>query len=234
MLNKNTSKLVLSDVCKDFFNSNSVTGTPATSVLKEINIEFLSNKTYAITGVSGSGKSTLLHIAGGLDTPSRGRVYLDEKDINFVKPRVKEKILNQEFGFVFQFHYLIKEFTVLENVILAGLVKGEPRKKCETHASELLDLVGIINKKDFYPGQLSGGEQQRVAIARAIFNKPSFLLADEPTGNLDCENAQKIVDLLLKAKTEWNMGIILCSHDAKVYDRMEHIFTLHDGTLTKK
>lgn len=228
MLGESVDKLVAKRVYKDFLQ-----GSKVTHVLKDVSIEFEKGKTYAVTGVSGAGKSTFLHVLGGLDTPSSGSVIFKGHDIYDLNTSVKEKFLNEEFGFVFQFHYLIKEFTVLENIVMVGLIKGEARKKCVARAEELLIEVGLQDKKDSYPGQLSGGQQQRVAIARAIFNKPAFLLADEPTGNLDHENAMMIIDLMLRARSEWGMGIVLCSHDPDVYNKMEQVYTLHDGVISK-
>lgn len=183
-------------------------------VLTNISITFESAKTYAITGASGSGKSTLLHLLGRLDTPTSGKIV--------GKPSV---------GFVFQFHYLINELTVLENIMLMGLIKGKSKKSCEEKARKLLKHVGLADKEKSYPFELSGGEQQRVSILRAVFNKPQFLLADEPTGNLDATNAAHIVDFLLACREEWQMGIILCSHDKAVYERMDEVFELVDGGL---
>lgn len=229
MLGQSIDKLVANGVCKDFLQGNKVT-----HVLKGVSVELEKGKTYAVTGVSGAGKSTFLHVLGGLDTPSSGIVTFNGHNIYGLKASAKEKLLNQEFGFVFQFHYLIKEFTVLENIVMVGLIKGETRKNCMARADELLLEMGLQDKKDSYPGQLSGGQQQRVAIARAIFNKPSFLLADEPTGNLDHENAMIVVDLMLKARAEWGMGVVICSHDPDVYNKMEQVYTLHDGIIIKK
>ena len=228
MFNQNSDCLIAKNIYKDFGHGNKVN-----HVLKGISIEFNKNATYAIKGVSGSGKSTLMHILGGLDNPTKGFVTFNEQDIYKLSPHKKESFLNQMVGFVFQFHYLIKELTVLENIMLIGLVRGESKKACLHRANELLQLMGLSGKENKYPGQLSGGEQQRVSIARAIFNKPSFLLADEPTGNLDIDNAQNAVNLLLKAKDEWKMGIIICSHDPNVYNKMDIVYTLHDGLLTK-
>ena len=200
-------------------------------VLKNISVKFEQGKTYAITGVSGSGKSTLLHIMGGLDAPNSGDVFFDEQNFYRLRARAKEKLLNTSVGFVFQFHYLINELTVLENIYLVGLIRGEKKPIAIALAKTLLEHVGLLDKSEQYPFQLSGGEQQRVSILRAIFNRPKFLLADEPTGNLDAGNAQLIVDFLLECQKEWNMGLIICSHDKTVYERMETIFELKGGAL---
>jgi ABC-type lipoprotein export system ATPase subunit len=221
-------RLIASNILRNFGNNDKIS-----HVLKGVSAEFCNGASYAIKGVSGSGKSTFMHILGGLDVPSGGTVTFNDKNIYLLKQREKEKYLNQSMGFVFQFHYLVKELTVIENIMLVGLVKGEPKKKCRTRALELLETMGLLGKENSYPGELSGGEQQRVSIARAIFNKPSFLLADEPTGNLDSDNAHNVVDLILKAKSEWGMGVVICSHDPDVYNRMEIVYTLHDGLLVK-
>lgn len=222
-------KLITKEVYKDFFQGGKVT-----HVLNGVNAEFEKGKTYAITGVSGSGKSTLLHILGGLDLPTSGNVLLNNTDIYSLKSSTKERLLNQKFGFVFQFHYLIKEVTVIENIIVVGLIQGQARQACLERAEELLIKMGLQDKCNNYPGQLSGGQQQRVAIARAIFNKPCFLFADEPTGNLDKQNAQAVIDLMIKAQSDWGMGVVLCSHDPDVYNRMGRVYKLHDGILTIK
>ena len=201
-------------------------------VLRGVDVEFEQGKSYAITGASGSGKSTFLHLLGGLDEPTSGDVYFDNKSIFKFSSKQKDLFLNQNVGFIFQFHYLIKELTVLENVMLMGLIKGEKKDFCEKKAIGLLNLIGLKDKTKNYPTQLSGGEQQRVSVLRAIFNTPKFLLADEPTGNLDAENAQNVIELLLKLKKEFNMGIILCSHDSEVYSKMESLFRLHEGKLS--
>jgi ABC-type lipoprotein export system ATPase subunit len=206
-------------------------GRDTVHVLRGVHIELTQGKTYAITGVSGSGKSTLLHLLGGLDEPTSGGVFFNGENIFEFKPWRKELFFNTTVGFVFQFHYLIKELSVLENVILPGLVGGKKKKECVKSALELLEQVGMIKKINFYPGQLSGGEQQRVAVARAIFNKPAFLFADEPTGSLDEENAKGVLVLLLRCQAEWNMGVILCSHDEEIYSKMGKIFRVHNGVI---
>ncbi len=203
-------------------------------VLKGVDGTFHQGCSYAITGVSGSGKSTLLHVLGGLDVPSSGSVTFNAKNFDQFRTSHKNSFLNLHIGFVFQFHYLIRELTVRENVMMPGLIKGESRRACRTRAEQLLKLIGLSERADFYPPQLSGGEQQRVAIARALFNKPSFLLADEPTGNLDAENAQMVVDLFCAGQKEWNMGIVICTHDSAVYGRMETVYRLYEGTLVAR
>ena len=223
------SKLTAQNLQKSFFQ-----GDKTLEVLKGVNVEFEQARSYAITGVSGSGKSTLMHILGGLDTPSSGQVLFDGQNLNKLRANKKEEIANRHLGFVFQFHYLIKELSVLENIILMGLIKGENKEECMQRGVQLLKKVGLESKINNYPTQLSGGELQRVSILRAIFNKPSFLLADEPTGDLDSQNAAGIVELLLDCKREWNTGLIICSHDSAVYNKMETIFRLHDGKLVEE
>jgi len=207
-------------------------GGKTLTVLKGITASFNQGASYAITGVSGSGKSTLLHLLGGLDEPSRGQVRLSDKDLQSLRSSQKSAFLNRTIGFVFQFHYLVKELTVAENIMMMGLIAGANKRQCRERVDELLEMVCIKDKAAVYPTQLSGGEQQRVAIARALFNRPSFLLADEPTGNLDAENAQRVVDICIKAQQEWGMGIVLCSHDSVIYNRMTSVYRLHDGVLT--
>jgi len=200
-------------------------------VLQGITNTFKQGATYAITGASGSGKSTLLHLLDGLDTPTSGSVLFNDQNLSALRASAKEKLLNSSLGFVFQFHYLINELTVLENIILMGLIAGEPKKVCVKKGEELLEHVGLQDKANAHPYTLSGGEQQRVSILRALFNKPAFLLADEPTGNLDAKNAAQIVDFLFTCQKEWNLGVILCTHDHAVYNKMDHVLTLENGKL---
>lgn len=199
-------------------------------VLNNISTAFEQGKSYAITGASGSGKSTLLYLLGGLEKPSSGRVLCNKQDLAALKDA--STFRNKTIGFVFQFHYLINELTVLENIMLMGKIARRDELHCRAEAYALLDVVGLRQRASYYPHQLSGGEQQRVSIARSLFNKPKFLLADEPTGSLDAHNAAKIVELLERAQQEWGMGVILCSHDIGVYSKMNQILTLHEGQLS--
>ena len=198
-------------------------------VLNGISVEFHQGKSYALTGVSGSGKSTFLHIIGGIDAPTAGEVLFDGSDINKFSSKKREHFLNQNIGFVFQFHYLINELTVLENLMIVGQIAGESMEKSKKRALELLSSIGLESLEHKNPFELSGGELQRVSILRALFNKPKFILADEPTGNLDEQNMEKVVDLFLKCQSEWGLGVIICSHDAQVYGKMGTIFRLHNG-----
>jgi lipoprotein-releasing system ATP-binding protein len=214
-------KLLVQNVTKKFDNK--------TLILNDISIFFEKKKTYAIIGASGSGKSTFLHITGGLDTPTKGTVSLENTIIS--SPQKKETRLNKNIGFVFQFHYLIKELTVLENITLMKTIQGEATKKAEQEALELLKNFNLENKKNSYPTTLSGGEQQRVSIIRALINKPQFILADEPTGNLDRFNADLVIDFLLDKVKNWNLGLIICTHDKIVWEKMETILELKNGKI---
>ena len=200
-------------------------------VLNGCTATFERGKSYAITGPSGSGKSTFIHILAGLENPDEGFVSFDGQNIALLSQKQRAHFLNTSIGLVFQLPYLIAEFSVIENVMLKGLIQGLTAKECYDNAHAILEKVGLSHKALHKPLSLSGGEQQRVAIARAIFNKPAFLLADEPTGNLDLETGKKIVDLLFAAQQEWNMGTIISSHDPYVAERMEKILHLENGII---
>jgi len=204
-----------------------------TFVLRNISVEFDYGKTYAITGVSGTGKSTFLHLLAGLDLPNEGKILFDGKNIAEFTKSQREEFLQKAIGLVFQYPHLIKELSVLENVMLPALVADQKKSIARQKAQELLRQVGILAKQNERPSSLSGGQQQRVAIARALINKPDFLLADEPTGNLDVETGKKIVDLLLSCHKKWGMGLIIASHDHYVAQSMDHQFVLKNGLLKK-
>lgn len=198
-------------------------------VLHEINLSLAQGETYGVIGASGSGKSTLLHILGGLDKPTSGSVFFQNRCISEMKEDQRALFLRDKIGFVFQFHYLINEISVLDNVLLPARIASIPTS--ERYGLELLDAVGLAHKASSYPSLLSGGEQQRVSIARALCNRPQILLADEPTGNLDALCAKLVIDCLLECKSRWGLTIFLCSHDQAVYSRMNKIFALKNGSL---
>lgn len=202
-------------------------------VINSVSETFEQSKTYAITGCSGSGKSTLLHLLAGIDNPTSGNVLFNNKAISSFSNKEKEKFFNKSVGLVFQLPYLIRELTVIENVIIKGLISGLSTKESKKTGMSLLEKTGLVEKANNFPGQLSGGQQQRVAILRAVFNKPKFLLADEPTGNLDEKTGQHIINFLLEYQKEFDMGLIVSSHDNYVTKKMEHIFELKEGKLSK-
>lgn len=203
-------------------------------VLHDITVSFCPSSSYAITGVSGSGKSTLLHLLAGLDTPAQGAVLFNNVDINTFSSQQKNAFLNKSIGLVFQSPYLIKELSALENVMLKGLIAGKNFADCKKGAQDLLCTVKLEDKLAAYPGQLSGGQQQRVALARALMNKPIFLLADEPTGNLDENTAGEILEFLLQIQKEWGLGLIISTHDSYIAKRMQIIYEIQNGLLQVK
>lgn len=219
--------LLQSNNIKKFFKQADVT----IEVLKGVTASFETGKSYAVTGPSGSGKSTLIHLLAGLDAPDDGTVFFDEQNIALMSTHQREQFLNESIGLVFQQPYLIPELSVLDNIKLKGMIKGLSPEDCQEQALHLLTIVGLAHKASHNPLSLSGGEQQRVAIARALFNRPAFLIADEPTGNLDVETGKKIVDLMLQCQAEWGMGIIVSSHDAYVAQKMEKVLHLDNGKL---
>jgi len=211
-----------------------VQGTQEITVLNSINSLFIQKKSYAITGISGSGKSTFIHIIAGLDTPTTGTVLFNNRSLQTLSLSEREQFLNKSIGLVFQSPHLLRELSVVENIMLPGLINGKSKSDCEHKAIKLLERVELLPKKDNKIGELSGGQQQRVAIARALFNEPAFLIADEPTGNLDLTTGKTIIDLLLSCAQEWGMGIIISSHDTYVTEKMDEVYELYEGKLIKK
>lgn len=222
----NKSVLSLHSVSKTFKQGNLLL-----EVLKKINAQFVQQNTYAITGASGSGKSTLLHILAGLEDPTSGTVSFNGTKITHLQAKAKEQFFNKDLGLIFQLPYLINELTVLENVMLKGIIKGMNQSECKKRAFTLLEQLSIQDKALSFPQVLSGGQQQRVAIARALLNQPLFLLADEPTGNLDEKTGRDLIDLLLTYQKDYGMGVIISSHDTYVTQKMEVVMILKDGLL---
>ena len=182
-------------------------------ILKELNLDINKGDFISILGKSGSGKSTLLNIMGLLDKIDAGKIWIDNKEVSSLSENEKNEIKNNFLGFVFQFHYLMSEFTALENVMIPALLKKyKSKKEIEEHAKELLKIVGLEERFNHKPNQLSGGEKQRVAIARAMINRPSLILADEPTGNLDEDTSELIFSIFKKINKEYGQTIVVVTH----------------------
>jgi ABC-type lipoprotein export system ATPase subunit len=197
--------------------------------LKGINIEIYKGEMVALMGPSGSGKSTLLHLVGGIDIPTEGKVYIHEVDIFSLNEKKLSIFRNENIGFVFQFHYLLPEFTALENVMFPLQIYS--KRDAEKKARDILDKLGLSHRINHKPSQMSGGEQQRVAIARAIVNQPSVLIADEPTGNLDSRNTEIVMKILREMNDKDNVTIIIATHDMDVADYCKRRIYLKDGSL---
>ena len=202
-------------------------------VLQGVDIEIREGETVAIIGPSGAGKSTLLHILGGLDVPNKGRVKIDDEDIYRLKDAARAKVRNKKIGFIFQFYHLLPEFTALENVVLPALIKEDKKsiKKFEVQGLELLGKVGLISRASHKPHQLSGGEQQRVAIARALINKPSIIFCDEPTGNLDSQTGEEIINLLMGLNKANKQTFVIVTHDDNIAKLCHRVIYMRDGKL---
>jgi lipoprotein-releasing system ATP-binding protein len=208
-------------------------GSKKLHVLKGVNLEVEREEFLAIVGPSGAGKSTLLHILGGLDEPSDGKVIFVERNLYALSEKQRAQIRNREIGFVFQFYHLLPEYSALENVLLPALIrsKKENRRELRQRAREILKEVGLAERIEHRPSQLSGGEAQRVAIARALINAPKLLLCDEPTGNLDSKLGEEIIKLLIELNQRQGLTIVIVSHDLKIAERAERIARIHDGVL---
>ena len=198
-------------------------------VLRGVDLAVCEGEILAISGPSGVGKSTLLHLMGTLDRPTGGEVLFRGKSLSTLSRRVVNQIRNKEIGFVFQFYHLLPEFTAFENVMLPALCKGAKRSACTDRAAALLAKVGLAERATHKPGQLSGGEQQRVAIARALFNSPSVVLVDEPTGNLDEQTGQGIIEVLWHLNASEGMTLVIVTHDEQLAEKGHRWVHLHEG-----
>ena len=201
------------------------------TVLKDLNFSLPEGESVAILGASGCGKSTLLHILGTLDTPTRGEIWLDGREVSGLTSPERARIRNSYIGFVFQFHHLLPEFTTLENVAMPGIIQGLPRSKAMGMAREALDMVGLGERLEHRVTTLSGGERQRAAIARAILLRPKVLLADEPTGNLDEKTGEKVGDILLELNREVGMALVIVTHNFELAGLMHRRYELKAGEL---
>ena len=201
-------------------------GNKTVEVLKNIDFTLEQSTSVSIVGPSGSGKTTFLNVLSGLDSPSAGKVFYREKDINNLNDKERASIRNKEIGFVYQFHHLLPEFTALENVSLPMLISGLKMEEANEKSSRLLKKVNLENRMDHKPSELSGGERQRVAVARSLSNSPSCLIMDEPTGDLDAHNALKVSNTILELSDEYNISLIIATHDVSLSSRTKKIFNL--------
>ena len=200
-----------------------------TQVLKGINLDVRKGEIISIVGASGAGKTTLLHILGTLEKAKSGNYLINDKSILNLNPNELSKFRNLEIGFIFQFHNLLIEFSAFENICLPGYISESNKIEVEKRALELLNILGISDKKDNKPNELSGGEQQRVAIARALINSPSIILADEPSGNLDSKNADNLHELILKLNKELNQTFIIVTHNNELAAMTDRTLKMVDG-----
>ena len=200
-------------------------------VLDSLNFDVAEGQSVSIIGASGSGKSTLLHILGGLDMPTSGSVNLMGNDLGKMSQKQLGDLRNRYLGFVYQFHHLLPEFSALENVMMPLLIGKMPKAEAEATAADMLDKVGLKPRMQHRPGELSGGERQRAAIARALVNRPACLLADEPTGNLDRNNAQNVFDMMLDLQHELNTALVVVTHDDELAARFDEVLLMQDGGL---
>ena len=211
-----------------------VKGDTTVDVLKGIDFNIDSGETVAITGPSGSGKTTFLQILGLLDTPSDGSVSINGKDESKSKESRKSSLRNQYFGFIYQFHHLIPEFSALENVMMPLLVSNQSISDSKEKSTRILDKIGMHHRLNHKPNELSGGECQRVAIARALVNEPRFILADEPTGNLDPEASSIIFNQFMELRDTVGSGLILVTHDQALAEKMSMTYRIDGGILIRK
>lgn len=215
----------------DNLNKTFIDGKSQLTILSGINMQVKQGQQIAIMGRSGSGKSTLLQLLGGLDHPTSGKVFLNGKDIMAMSEAQRSRWRNKNLGFIYQFHHLLPEFTALENIALPLLIADVAPKQALAVASELIAAVGLTDRKDHRPAKLSGGERQRIAIARSLANNPACVLADEPTGNLDAENAEIAFGLMQRLNRERGTTFVIVTHDPEISARMDQTLYLQDGVF---
>lgn len=223
------SYLNLKDVCKNYFS-----GGTELKILSNLNLSLCAGQRCVIVGKSGCGKSTLLNMIGGLDTVTSGSVIINNTDMKDMNTKQMNDFRKKSLGLIFQFHYLLKDFTAAENIFLPAYMAGMKRKDAMEKANALIDEVGLFERKDHLPSQLSGGERQRVAVARSLVNDPELILADEPTGNLDPENALIIGDMLFSLSEKFNKTLVLVTHDMNLASKGDVRYSLENGALVEK
>jgi lipoprotein-releasing system ATP-binding protein len=200
-------------------------------VLKGVNMSVNKGEVISIVGASGAGKSTLMHIIGTLDQADKGQVIIDDKDLSGLRGKALSDFRNKHIGFVFQFHQLLPEFTALENVLMPAWIAGEKESIADQRAKDLLKRMGLLDRIHHKPSELSGGEQQRVAIARALINNPAIILADEPSGNLDSNNAKQLHQLFFELRNEMNQTFVIVTHNNELADMADRKLTIKDGII---
>ena len=206
-------------------------GKLRTPVLHDVSFELARGETLAIVGASGSGKSTLLHIVGGLDTPTKGSVELEGRELSKLPDAERGRVRNRSLGFVYQFHHLLPEFSALENVAMPLLIRGTPIPEAREQSQVLLERVGLGHRLEHKPGELSGGERQRCAMARALVTRPACVLADEPTGNLDTHTSQEILDLIGALNRERGITVLMVTHEPDMAAHAKRVVRFVDGRV---
>jgi len=208
-------------------------GSKNLPVLVNLNLKVAAQETITIMGPSGSGKSTLLHILGTLDRPDSGSVLINEIDVSSLSERQIARLRNREIGFIFQFHHLLPEFTAMENVMIPAHIYGNANNKLKK-TKELFEYVGLLERMEHYPSQLSGGERLRVAVLRALVNNPSIIFADEPTGNLDADNAEKLLQLFKNVSNDFQQSLVITTHNKDVANLGDKQLILQNGALKNR
>lgn len=201
-------------------------------VLKGINLQVRKGEIISIVGASGAGKSTLLHIMGTLDKPDQGVIFLEDIRIDKLNNNKLANFRNANIGFIFQFHNLLPEFTALENICIPGYIRGKSKKEMEKKATGISEILGIAERLDHKPGELSGGEQQRVSVARALINDPKIVFADEPSGNLDSKNAEELHKLFFDLRDQLNQTFVIVTHNHELADLADRKLTIVDGIIS--
>jgi lipoprotein-releasing system ATP-binding protein len=221
-MEKQPALLVATDIYKNYGNI---------SVLKGVSLEVNKAEMVSIVGASGAGKSTLLYIVSSLEKADKGQILFQNQDISALSNKQLAHYRNNQIGFVFQFHHLLPEFTALENVCIPAWIGQKPKKQVETKAMELLDFMGLADKKDKKPHSLSGGEQQRIAVARALINSPALIFADEPTGNLDSANAAALHHLFIKCRDTFQQSFLIVTHNESLAEMSNRTIHMKDGQI---
>jgi lipoprotein-releasing system ATP-binding protein len=200
-------------------------------ILKGVDIEVLKGEIVTIVGASGAGKSTLLNILGTLDSPDSGQLFINGIELNKLNNKKLSDFRNRQIGFIFQFHHLLAEFDAIENVCIPAFIAGTSKAQAEKRAKELLNMLGLSHRINHKPNQLSGGEQQRVAVARALINEPALIFADEPSGNLDSNNARELHELFVKLRKEFEQTFIIVTHNEELADISDRKVFMKDGLI---